>query len=160
MVIRSLHQLADAVRRFRLERGESSHLPEFLREATAQLAASDGIRAVSRDLGISRNTIKLWMQRYPVVVGARAGKPTRSRAALPPPGPGTPLSAAVPAPIAFFEIKTIAAAVPDCRLEASTSSLELTRPDGWVLRASGELAKELASTTFQRFFTSIPGEMT
>jgi hypothetical protein len=64
---------------------------------------------------------------------------------------------AVPAPIAFFEIKTSASLAADHPSASATSSVELTRPDGWVLRASGDVAKELAPTMFGQFFTPFVG---
>lgn len=159
MILRSLQQLTDEVRRLRLERGVGAHLPEALREAVAHLATTDGVRTVSRSLDVSRNTIKRWMKRYPAIVGTQAAKAKRSRTSVPEGMRVAPLSTmAVPAPIAFFEIKTSAPLAADHRPASATSSVELTRPDGWVLRASGDVAKELALTMFGQFFATIRGK--
>ena len=161
MILRSLHQLTDDVRQLRLERGVGAHLPESLREAVAHLAASDGIRSVSRSLDVSRNTIRLWMKRYPATPCTQAANQMRSRTSVPDGMRVAPLSTvAVPAPIAFFEIKTSASLATDHRPPFATSSVELTRPDGWVVRASGDVAKDLAPMMLGQFFTTIPGEMT
>jgi len=105
MILRSLQQLTDEVRRLRLERGEGAHLPESLREAVAHLAATDGIRSVSRSLDVSRSTIRFWMKRYPATFCTQTAKAKRSRTCVAERMQVAPLSTmAVPAPIAFFEI--------------------------------------------------------
>lgn len=158
MILRSLQQLTDDVRRLRLERGVGAHLPESLREAVAHLAATDGIKFVSRSLDVSCETIRLWMKRYPAIACTPTAKAKRSRTSVLERIQVAPLSSrAVPAPIAFFEIKTSASLAADHRPASPTSSVELTRPDGWVLRASGDLAKDLAPTALGQFFTTIRG---
>jgi len=142
MVSTSLRQLTDEVSRLRRQRGDKVHLPEALREAAAYLAASHGIRVVSRELGISRNSLRPWMKRYPVAPAPRAQR-SRSKAQ----------AAQRPEPVAFFEIKTSPAAAPGRAPEGATSTVELTRPDGLTMRVTGELAKELVAAMLEKFTT-------
>ena len=142
MVSTSLRQLTDEVSRHRRQCGGKVHLPEALREAAAYLAASHGIRVVSRELGISRNSLRPWMKRYPVAPAPRA---RRSRS--------TAQAAPRSEPVAFFEIKTSAATAPGRASESATSTVELTRPDGMTMRVTGELAKELAASLLEKFTT-------
>lgn len=142
MVSTSLRQLTDEVSRHRRQRGDKVHLPEALREAAAYLAASHGIRVVSRELGISRNSLRPWMKRYPV---APAPRTKRSRS--------TARAAPRPEPVAFFEIKTSSATAPNHASEGATSTVELTRPDGMTMRVTGELAKELLAGLLEKFTT-------
>jgi hypothetical protein len=101
------------------------------------------------------------MKRYPASAGTQTAKAKRSGTSVPEPVQGTFLSTmAVPAPIAFFEIKTSGSLARDDRSASPPSSIELTRPDGWVLRASGDVAKELAPTVFGQFFTTLQRELT
>jgi len=96
------------------------------------------------------------MKRYPAIACTPTAKAKRSRTSVPERVRVAPLSSrVVPAPIAFFEIKPSASLAHDHRPAGPTSSIELTRPDGWAVRASGDLAKDLAATMFGQFFTTI-----
>lgn len=142
MVSTSIRQLTEEVRRLRRQRGDKVRLPEALREAAAYLAASHGIRVVSRELGISRNSLRPWMKRYAVATAPRA---KRSQS--------TTQAARLSEPVAFFEIKTSPAATPGRLPESAASTVELTRPDGTTMRVTGELAKELAAVMLEKFTT-------
>lgn len=141
MVTRSLGQLTDEVRQLRRERGEGAHLPEALREAAANLAAKHGIRVVSRELGISRNSLRPWMKRHPAVPATKQSIPA------------APEAPQRPEPVAFFEIKTSPAVAPGWTAESTTPAIELVRPDGLTMRVTGALAKELAAAMVDKFTT-------
>ena len=148
MVPSTLQQVTDEVRRLRHERGKRVHLPDPLRESVARLASERDVSAVSRDLGITRNTIAKWMKRYPAPSRSRSPAPQRE-------SPVTSRAAVVrPEPIAFFEITTSPAPAASRASDSAASSIELARPDGMTLRLSGELVRELAVSILDRFTTT------
>lgn len=80
------------------------------------------------------------MKRYP--------KPSRKKSKV-----ARSLPAATPTPVAFFEIKADAPVPIGPASADATQTVELRRPDGWTLRVSGDLAKELAPVMLQKFST-------
>lgn len=136
MVRRTLQQIGREARRFRRKHGPGAHLPAVLRQAAAQLAASHDGERITRELRISGETLRRWKIRFPEVRAAAArsvAKPARA-------------TAKAKRKIDFVEIK---GGTPGqvVRSESSSSVVEVTRPDGWTVRVTGDLAKELATAT-------------
>ena len=141
MASSSLQQVSEEIRRLHRERGRRAHLPDHLRESIVGLAAEHGAGVVSRELDVTRNTIDRWVKRHPDPVPSRVKRSTKS------------LTPTRQDPVAFFEIKTSptqAARTPEC----VSTAIELARPDGMVLRLTGELARELAASMLDRFTTT------
>jgi len=134
MVRRTLQEIGREARQLRRRHGAGVHLPAGLRKTAAQLAASHDDEAITQELRISRETLRRWKLRWPT--GLRIEAP-RSGVAKP--------GKAKPKRIDFVEIKAdqprhvVQPAMPP------TSSVEVTRPDGSMVRVTGELASTVAA---------------
>ena len=126
----SHQQVQSDIREFRRYSGQKAHLPEPLRKAAAQLAASEGVGKISQELAINRASLQRWV---------RLGFPAVKAAALP---------IAPTKTIEFVEIKAPRSAF---RPEGLCPSIEVTRPDGWTVRVSGDLAKDVAASILGKF---------
>jgi hypothetical protein len=137
MVRRTLQEIGREARQLRRQHGAGVHLPEVLRKAAVQLAASYDDEAITRELKISQETLRRWKLRWPAarVAGPRSAvtKPARAMAKG----------------IDFVEIKGNAPRQV-VHPESSSSVVEVTRPDGWIVRVTGDLAKDLATTTLAK----------
>lgn len=142
MVRRTLQQIGREARRFRRKHGAGAHLPASLRKDAALLAVSDDAEAVTRELKISRETLRRWGIRYPATGVAVATPRSVAKTAR-------STVKAKPRKIDFVEIKgTTSRQV--VQPESLSSVVEVTRPDGWTVRLTGDLAKDLAAATLAK----------
>jgi hypothetical protein len=134
---RTLHQVAQEARRYRREHGRRAHLPVALRKAVAELSCGRASAAVARELGVSPHAVSHWRKLYPAPrVEKQSAAPRRSKA-----------KAALKR-IDFVEIKAQEPRPVSAATEVSQSALEVTRPDGSMVRVTGELAKDALTALF------------
>lgn len=140
MVRHTLQQIGREVRRFRRKHGAGAHLPSRLRQAAVDLAASHDAEKITVELAISGETLRRWRLRYPAARIAPprfVAKKTRSTVK------------ARPKKIDFVEIKGLTPRQV-VQPEILSSVVEVTRPDGWTVRLTGDLAKDLAAATLAK----------
>ena len=137
MVRHTLQEVGHEARRLRRQHGAGVHLPASLRKAAAQLAASHDDEAITQELKISRETLRRWKLRW------QAARVAAPRSAV------TKPARAKPKGIDFVEIKANAPRQM-VQPESSLSVVEVTRPDGWTVRVTGDLAKDLAAATLAK----------
>ena len=140
----TLQQVRDELRDFRKAHGHTAHVPETLRKAVVRLCDSHTRGAITRDVGLGWNTLLRWIE----IDGAGPAAATRTASAA-------KVKAKVKEPknIGFVEIKgatPFQLAAPLTEGPAS-STIEVTRPDGWTVRVTGELAKDFAGAMLGKF---------
>ncbi len=138
-MVQTLQQVRDELCEFRQVHGPTALPPESLRKAVVRLCDSHARSTITRELRIGWNTLIRWIE---------VGSPSRPMAAA------AKVRAKLnePKKIEFVEIKAGAPfqlAVP--RAESSASTVEVTRPDGWTVRVTGELAKDFAGAMLGKF---------
>ena len=145
MVRHTIKQVGREARQFRRKHGVGAHLPKNLREAAAQLAAVHETQAIIRELEISGETLRRWKERYPATQSAVVPKSSVTKRAATKPAAIRRL-----AKIDVVEIKA-SGLTSVVRPEGSMSVVEVTRPDGWTVRVTGDLARGLATAMVGKF---------
>ena len=147
MVRSSIQQLGREARQIRREHGAGAHLPEGLRKAAVQLSSSQRTEAIIRELEISGETLRRWKERYPAAMSAttRSSLPRQAATKPEPIRPAARINR-----IDVVEIKASGPSPVGCA-GGVTSAIEVIRPDGWTMRMTGDLAKDLAATMVGKF---------
>jgi len=148
MVRHTIKQVGREARQFRRKHGVGAHLPEDLREAAAQLAASHETQTIIRELEISGETLRRWKERYAVTKSAVVPESSVTQRAATKPATVRPFAKIKK--IDVVEIKT-SGFTSAGRPEGPASFVEVTRPDGWTVRMTGDLAKVLATAMVGNF---------
>ena len=140
MAIRSIERLRNEIRELRRLHGRNVHLSRTIRESAVNLAAKHGPGVYER-VGIHLQSVKRWERLYPSLFNAAVAPAVEGACDNP-----------SKEKIGFIELK--AAPEPLRKLgwpEHAASVVEVARPDGWVLRMSGELAEDFVRSTIGKF---------
>jgi hypothetical protein len=142
MVRHTLQQIGREARQYRKKHGAGVRLPVGLRKAAALLATRDDAEAIAEELKISRETLRRWGIRYPSVRGAVVSPQSATKASR-------SAARSRAKKFDFIEIEDTTPRRVD-QLDGSSSVVEVTRPDGWTVRVTGDLVKDLAAATLAK----------
>ena len=136
-----IEELRKKIYDLRCRRGPKAYLPATIREEAIKLAARHGADTYAQ-LGIKLELVKIWKHHYSDVFRSV------NKAA---PVPGRALKIPAEEKPRFIEIKADPEPRRSLWLENTSSVVELVRPDGWMLRVSGGLAKDVVHATIGKF---------